>query len=105
MKIDIRCPHERDRELRTDIYVSDHKPLTFREMKSLLETAATADVHNRNRIQVRLNQAIPGMTCPRPTVGKVARRMTRLDALYVKTDPKNLPEMADAFWAIIQEEK
>jgi hypothetical protein len=70
----------------------------------LLKAATVADYQRQSRIQVRLNRAIPGMTCPRPIEGAVAQKMVRLDELYVSTlkiNPKKLPEKASYIWEII----
>lgn len=102
MNIDTRCPHERGEVKPATAKCADHKPLTLAELEGLLQMAVTANCQHRVRIQVRLNQAIPGMTCPRPINGVAAAKMGKIGKLYVATNPKDLPGKAREFWEIIK---
>ncbi len=105
MQIDTRCGHLRNPKIPLEVRVDDHKPLTFEGLKSLLTAAVAANCQQRAKIQVRLNQAISGMTCPRPIHGSVAGWASELNRLYVLTlrnDPKYLPQRALEFWVIFQ---
>lgn len=105
MKIDTSCPHERDKRKPTNASYSDYKPLGIEKLKLLLTVAAGADWKLQAKIQVRLTQAIPGMTCPRPTSGPVAKKMVTLDRLYVdmlRSNPKELPGLVADFWRIVR---
>lgn len=82
--------------------ILDHYPLTTQEVIDLLEVARiTKDNSGFNpqealqalsSIQIRLDQAIPGMTCPRPIDGPVAEKQRAFDEAYVEwiKDPMTL---------------
>lgn len=73
----------------------DYYALSREEVQSLLEIArekkinllegrgTSLDVMSVSSIQVRLVQAICGMTCPRPITGNVSQKMNKLESLYV----------------------
>jgi hypothetical protein len=70
--------------------MKDYHPLTEDEVKALLGMVnAEPDkrtIHQNTQItaqvQVRLAQAIPGMLCPRPVDGPVAKKLNRLDHVF-----------------------
>ena len=83
MKIDTRCKHERGKVHDYRKTVSDHRPLTRQKVSEILDEA----IRNRrdaSKCQVRLTTGIPGMTCPRPIEGPVAKASTALDVAFVK---------------------
>lgn len=83
--IKIACPHITGK-VPIDKVVSDYYPLNKREIANLLDTAAKnrEDIQTVSEIQVRLDQGIEGMTCPRPITGKIAERLSELDRVFVK---------------------
>jgi hypothetical protein len=63
-----------------------HYPLTDREIEELAGVAwdtPASSPYRLERIQVRLLDAIPGMTVPRPIDGAVADRMNAMERLFV----------------------
>lgn len=84
-KIKIECPHI-TRKLDIKETVNDYYPLTKTEISKLLATAANnqGNLSLISEVQVRLNQGITGITCPRPITGKVANKLKELDNIFVK---------------------
>lgn len=84
-KIKIACPHEKG-EIGISKVVNDHYPLNKEEIANLLKTAAQNwnDPTIVSEIQIRLNQGIVGITCPRPIKGKVAEKLIEMDRLFMK---------------------
>ena len=84
-KIKIACSHM-TRKVGINETVSDYYPLTKEEISELLTTAANnkGDVSLISGVQVRLNQGIVGITCPRPITGKVAEKLNELDKIFIK---------------------
>jgi hypothetical protein len=78
----IPCKHETGEVPDTHTTVSDYYPLSRDEVVTLLEEAKSGG-RIVSEVQVRLNQGIKGMTCPRPIVGDVAERSNKLDQFYV----------------------
>jgi hypothetical protein len=101
LQTDTRCPHGRDRSISPESRQDDYNPLSFEELRELLEAASVGNWQDRARIQMRLTRAIPGMTCPRPTNGPAARKISLIDELYVSTPREKLPAKALDFWEII----
>lgn len=99
MRYSVPCAHERGGGLFGT--VSDYHPLTFDELVELLAIAIVADVQTFSSIQVRLGQAIPGMICPHPIDGEVAKRSVVLDSLFVYTPRVLLPGKAGEFWQLM----
>ena len=72
-----------------------HQPLDKSELIGLLKRGrdmvdhvkrgdATDDMRMEiSRIQVRIGNAIPGMTTPNPTTGEISRKQSNVDNLYV----------------------
>ena len=79
------CPHESGK-VEPGQKCSDYHPLTRDEIEELLEMALTDRCpQTRARVQVRLEQGIPGMTCPRPDLDSpLADATAELDRLYVE---------------------
>lgn len=84
-KIKIACPHITDK-VPTDKVVSDYHPLTEEEIYKLLITASSnrGDAVAISEIQVRLDQGIVGITCPRPITGNVAKKLNELDRTFIE---------------------
>lgn len=84
-KIKIACPHITGK---VDINqtVSDYHPLTKEEISNLLTTVENNqdNVAIVSRIQVRLDQGIVGVTCPRPITGKVAEKLKELNNIFIR---------------------
>jgi hypothetical protein len=83
-------------------------PINNAELISLLSEAddlplVEGSVLRLSAIQVRLGDAIPGMTCPHPITGPVSDRLNELDHLYVEAkESGNLlaPEVISRFQAL-----
>ena len=84
-KIAIACPHEIDKAGIHEV-VSDYHPLSKEEIAHLLKTAVKnkGNVMKVSEVQVRLDQGIVGITCPRPVTGKVAKKLNELDSLFIE---------------------
>ncbi len=79
------CPHESG-QVDWDQECPDYHPLNWDEILELLEMSLTDQCpQNRYRFQVRLEQGIRGMTCPRPDLDRpLADVTTELDRLYAE---------------------
>jgi len=102
-KIKIACPHEMG-EIKIGKVASDYHPLNKREIANLLDTAAKhrGNVTAVSEVQVRLNQGIAGMTCPRPVTGKVADKLNELDNLFMKKYKEgSSPDTVDRLYQIM----
>jgi hypothetical protein len=102
-KIKIACPHETG-EIKISKVVSDYHPLNKREITNLLDKAAknSGNVAVVSEIQVRLNQGIVGITCPRPITGKVVNRLNELDNLFMKKYKEgSSPDTVDRLYQIM----
>lgn len=98
----IPCKHETGEVKDSSTTVADFHPLTEDEVGKLLSDSVNASVSVSAGIQVRLNQAIPGMVCPRPVQGKVSDSMSKLDSLYVSEHRKgNDPALRQRIMAIL----
>ncbi len=101
----IPCPHAVNPKIPSGKTRPNYHPLTQKGVKALLDYAKQ---NSRNSgivaaVQVRLTQAIPGMTCPNPTRGKVAKRSVELDEVFIagyKTG--GTPELVHAIVAILK---
>ena len=105
-KFHIECPAGHEGR------VNDHYPLTRDEVRCLLEEARKrydganvlyhpSDVRS---IQTRLDQAIPGMTCPRPIDGEVSDIEHQMNSFYVSWLESEVPVtegIVDAMCGII----
>lgn len=102
-ELDIRCPHNKDAKLLTTTTVPDFHPLTRKQLVELLETAITANAVDKSKIQVRLNQAIPGMVCPRPIKGKINDILCKLDSFICAIEEEKLthPVVVEKIWNLI----
>ena len=64
--------------------IDDHYPLTVAGVRELLEIARASDGwQERNSIQIRLSQAIPGCTCPRSDAQDFYQREAAMAELYL----------------------
>jgi hypothetical protein len=103
MKYHIPCLHETGevREARVD----DYYPLDCQQISQLLIAASKSDCASEvSSIQVRLNQGIKGIKCPRELDGQAAKRELEMDELYVETYQSNraeLPGMVERFNQIL----
>lgn len=85
-KYAIPCPYPHNET------VPDYHPLTEEEILDLLNAARDANqlsdysesVTTISDIQVRLNQGIVGIICPRPIDGPLAWRLNAVDSLYME---------------------
>jgi len=73
------CPHEKIPHPTH----SDYHPLTEEEVIGLLDLMKDATDNDWSEALVRLTQAIPGMTCPRPGSGEVMRKQLTLEIFLV----------------------
>ena len=97
----IECTHEHDEQ------IPDYYPLTKEEIAELLSTAYQAhilkDSFTTSSIQVRLDQGIRGIMCPREIDGPVAKRESQLDSLFVKNVHRGAdPELVQQFYQLMQ---
>ena len=102
-KIKVECPHITGKVPISKV-VSDYYPLNKREIANLLEMAAKNrdDAITVSEVQVRLDQGIAGITCPRPIKGKIAERLNELDSLFVKEYEKgSSPDIVDRLHRIM----
>lgn len=81
---EIPCPHANS-AVPSSIAAKDHHPLSTQEIAELLDFARD---HKGNgcavaKVQIRLCQGIPGMTCPRPERNEAARRLARLTEIFM----------------------
>ncbi len=101
----IPCPHAANSKIPSGKRCPDYHPLSPKGVKALLDYAKE-NCGNSGivaAVQVRLTQAIPGMTCPKPIRGKVANRSEKLDQVYItgyKTG--GTPELVHVIVAILQ---
>lgn len=81
----IPCPHETREVADWTQDAPDHHPLSDREIEELADTALTLRASGKHvaEIQVRLAQAIPGMTCPRACAGPVSDRLEAMEREFV----------------------
>lgn len=103
---EVPCPHEVDSSLPTTVNASDHHPLTKDEITGILNFSKdhAGDGCLVSKAQVRLTQAIPGMTCPRPIDGSVAEKKNRLDEVFVRRFRLGgTPDLVEAIWLIIND--
>lgn len=104
MQIKIPCLHETGEVKNTNVTVSDHYLLNKTEITKLLIYAAK-NLRNPaivSGVQVRLTQGIKGMTCPRPIKGTVAKKMSKLDALFMERYTEGgIPEIVDKLYKIM----
>lgn len=82
---EILCPHELDPSILIKTRLPDYHPLTAQEIASLLDFAKAHqnDGVAVSKVQVRLNQGVPGRTCPRTIHGYNAQQSTELDRVFV----------------------
>lgn len=83
----------------------DHHPLRREEVAELLTfmKLGAADAGLWSKAAVRLCQAIPGMTCPRPINGAVARKHLKLENLLVsKAEEGATPDLVSAIMALLR---
>lgn len=102
-KIKIACAHEIG-EAGTNETVSDYHPLTKEEIYKLLITASSnrGDAVAVSEVQVRLDQGIVGITCPRPIAGNVAKKLNELDRTFIELYEKRpTPDTADKLYKIM----
>lgn len=86
-KFHVPCNHERG------VTVPDFHPLSLEEVCALLVAAPSCDSsRERSSIHIRLCQAIPGMTCPRPIDGPVAEKDDAMSALWVEWCESGFPD-------------
>lgn len=88
MTKEIPCPHAT--LARSDVLATlpDYHPLQFSDVVAILEEASAlpGDKNFASRasaLQIRLNQGIPGITCPRAITGRAADAQAALDDFYV----------------------
>lgn len=77
----IPCVHE-TQGLPITEKVADYHPLTVEELRELLTIARSAIHDVQVDICCRIEQAIPGMTCPSPMLGPVAELDAELLRVY-----------------------
>lgn len=96
------CGHETG-EASHDETIPDYHPMTLGAVKSLIAGVEAGTV-NPHSAQVRLAQAIVGMTCPRPIDGPVAQRLWELDRLFfaARQERGRLHRIADTLFTIMQ---
>ena len=92
--------------------ISDHHPLTLADVRFLLQRGAEA-YDNRGKfhpsdtssVQVRLNQGIPGIVCPREIEGPVHDKEKVLNSTYVdwlqSATRESVDAMADRLWRLM----
>jgi hypothetical protein len=84
--------------------ISDYYPLTKEEISKLLTTAANnkGNVKLVSEVQVRLDQGIVGITCPRQITGKVAEKLKELDNIFIEEYEKKVsPDTVDKLYKIM----
>ena len=81
MRYDLPCAHTNDEH--EGVIVDDFHPLSREEIASLCSIAQSTDDITVASIQLRLFQAMLGMTCPPPLKGNMRERLDRLGAYYV----------------------
>lgn len=83
LPFEIPDPHEGNPSVKTSVELPDYHPIKEAELSELLSMASLS----RNpiiyaKVKVRLYQAIPGMTSPRPINGHAYNRMNELDTVF-----------------------
>ena len=78
---DVPCGHETD-GIPVDVVLDDYYPLTSLQISLLLDESLYSS--NPSKQQVRLNQCIKGILCPRETNGDVAEKVASIDILFMK---------------------
>lgn len=107
VQIIIPCKHESGEEKDHRKVVPDYHSLTRDEIKELLEMAKALnpvmETGKLSQIQVRLNQGIMGMTCPRPADSRqVANNMFLVDKLFTNRFAEGAtPDLVDAFDSLL----
>ena len=102
-KIKIACPHMTGK-IPTSETVSDYYPLNKEEISKLLTIAANnkGNVKLVSEVQVRLDQGIVGITCPRPITGKEAEKLKELDNIFIEEYEKKVsPDTVDKLYKIM----
>lgn len=102
-KIKIACQHLTG-NVATNETISDYHPLTKEEISKLLTTASNNlhDITIISEIQVRLDQGIVGITCPRPITGKVAEKLNELDSIFIKEyERKVTPDIVEKLYKVM----
>lgn len=79
----IPCPHETE-NLPASAVVPDYHPLTIEEIVSLLRQAESEVDYHSADIQVRLNQGIPGLVCPRDIYGPTNQAQNEVNNVFVQ---------------------
>jgi hypothetical protein len=81
--VHVKCSHK------SGTTVSDFYPLTKRDIKNLLRRAQqTGDYRMRNSIQIRLEQGVKGLVCPRVISGPVAQKEIEVAQLFLNHEYK-----------------
>ncbi len=73
----IPCTHTSENDT-----VSDYHPLTRDELRELL-AVALSDRSTASDVQCRIVQGIPGIVCPHEIDGEVAKRMNKVEEIFV----------------------
>ncbi len=102
----VLCQHDSGIEKDHRKVVPDHHPLTRDEIAELLKMAKGLNIVTQNdefnKIQMRLNQGVMGMTCPPPTYGDVADKMFAMRRIFRKRFAEGpTVDMIDAFDSLL----
>lgn len=100
----IPCLHETNDVADPAETVVDHHPLSKDEVKMLLIAArrTQGDGVALAHIQVRMCQAVVGMTYPRPIDGDVARRDNEIQTILVQR-PQVTDELVEQIYGLLQD--
>lgn len=81
----------------------DYYPLTHKGIEDLMDIVeTTTDLQTICSVQIRLNQAIPEITCPHPITGPVAMRLDILNHIFIEALERRWPrKILTAFLAIL----